>query len=158
MTGRRTTPRRAKRWRRCPGAGALREHAFVFAETYASFARSRAVRERIIADFWENPLLNQAEVTNADHRKAIALSRQHRDKSYPFCDAISFVVILRLGVRRVAAVDDHLRLFGGLDMVRWTTSNLARAQRTSPRAFEPQNHPADTGERRAGRIVQRGGV
>lgn len=34
--------------------------AFVFAETHATFARSLAVRERIIADFWENPLLHLA--------------------------------------------------------------------------------------------------
>lgn len=91
--------------------------AFVFAETHATFARSRAVRERIIADFWENPLLHLAEVTDADHLKAIALLRRHGDKSYPFCDAISFVVMQRLGVKRVAAFDDHFRQFGGLERV-----------------------------------------
>ena len=91
--------------------------AFVFAETHATFARSRPVRERIIADFWENPLLHLAEVTDADHRKAIALLRRHGDKSYPFCDVISFVVMQRLGVKRVAAFDDHFRQFGGLEMV-----------------------------------------
>ncbi len=91
--------------------------AFVFAETHTTFARSRAPRERISADFWENPLLNQAEVTHVDHRKAIALLRQHGDKSYPFCDAISFVVMQRLGVKRVAALADHFRQFGGLEMV-----------------------------------------
>ena len=91
--------------------------AFVFAETHATFARSLAVRERIIADLWEDPLLHLAEVTDADHRKAIALLRRHGDKSYPFCDAISFVVMQRLGVGRVAAFDDHFRQFGGFDMV-----------------------------------------
>ncbi len=91
--------------------------AFVFAETHATFARSRAVREKIIADFWENPLLHLAEVTDADHRKAIALLRQHADKSYPFCDAISFVVMQRLGVRRVAAFDDHFNQFGGFEVL-----------------------------------------
>ncbi len=92
--------------------------AFIFAETHATFARSQPVRERIIADFWENPLMHLAEVTDADHRKAIALLRQNGDQSYPFCDAISFVVIKRLGVRRVAAFDDHFRQFGGFEMVR----------------------------------------
>ncbi len=91
--------------------------AFVFAETHATFARSRAVRERIIADFWENPLLHLVEVTDADHRKAIALLRKHGDMSYPFCDAISFVVMQRLGVRRVAAFDDHFCKFGGFERV-----------------------------------------
>ena len=57
---------------------------FVFAETHATFARSQAVREKIIADFWENPLLHFAEVTDADHRAAIRLLRQDEDKSFPF--------------------------------------------------------------------------
>lgn len=81
------------------------------------FARSQAVREQIIADFWENPLLHFAEVTDADHRAAIQLLRQHADKSYPFCDAISFVVMRRLGVKRVAAFDDHFRPVGGFEVI-----------------------------------------
>ncbi len=91
--------------------------AFVFAETHATFARSPAVRERIIADFWENPLLHFAEVTDADHREAIRWLRQHADKSYPFCDAISFVAMRRLGVKRVAAFDDHFRQGGGFEVI-----------------------------------------
>ena len=90
---------------------------FVFAEIHATFARSPAVREKIIADFWENPLLHVAEVTDADHRAAIQLLRQHTDKSYPFCDAISFVVMRRLGVQRVAAFDDHFRQVGGFEVM-----------------------------------------
>ncbi len=90
---------------------------FVFAEVHATFARSQPVREKIIADFWENPLLHFAEVTDADHREAIRLLRQHADKSYPFCDAISFVVMRRLGVKRVAAFDDHFRQFGGCEVI-----------------------------------------
>ena len=89
----------------------------VFAETHATFARSLAVREKIIADFWENPLLHFAEVTDADHRAAIQFLRQHADKSYPVCDAISFVVMRRLGVKRVAAFDDHFRQVGGFEII-----------------------------------------
>ena len=89
----------------------------MFAETHATFARSQAVRERIIADFWENPLLHFAEVTDADHRAAIRLLRRHDDKSFPFCDAISFVVMQRLGIRRVAAFDEHFRQMGGFEMI-----------------------------------------
>lgn len=90
---------------------------FVFAEVHATFSRSPALRERIIADFWENPLLHMAEVSQADQQAAIALLRQHEDKSYPFCDAISFVLMERLGVKRVAAFDDHFRQFGEFDVV-----------------------------------------
>lgn len=95
---------------------------FVFAEIHATFARSRSVREKIIADFWENPLLHFAEVTAADHQEAIRLVRHHVDKSYPFCDAISFVVMRRLGVKRVAAFDDHFRQFGGFEMLDYGTN------------------------------------
>jgi len=56
-------------------------------------------------------------VTDADHREAIQLLRQHADKSYPFCDAISFVVMRRLGVKRIAAFDDHFRQIGGFEVV-----------------------------------------
>ena len=90
---------------------------FIFAEVHATFARSQPVREKIIADFWENPLLHFAEVTDADHREAIRLLRQHADKSYPFCDAISLVVMRRLGVKRVAAFDDHFRQFGWCEVI-----------------------------------------
>lgn len=90
---------------------------FVFAETHATFARSQRIRETIIADFWENPLLHLAEVTDADHRAAIALLRRHADKSYPFCDAISFVIIRRLAIGRVAAFDEHFRQFGGFEIL-----------------------------------------
>ena len=48
---------------------------------------------------------------------AIGLLRQHVDKSYPFCDAISFVVMQRLGTKRVAAYDDHFRQFGEFEQV-----------------------------------------
>jgi predicted nucleic acid-binding protein len=89
----------------------------VFAEVHATFSRSRAVRERIIADFWENPLMHLADISGTEHRAAIELLRKHDDKSYPFCDAISFVVMQRLGVRRVVAFDDHFRQFGEFEVI-----------------------------------------
>jgi uncharacterized protein len=90
---------------------------FVFAEVHATFSRSRAVRDRIIADFWENPLMHLAEISGTEHRAAIGLLRKHDDKSYPFCDAISFVVMQKLGVRKVAAFDEHFRQFGEFEVI-----------------------------------------
>jgi uncharacterized protein len=90
---------------------------FVFAEVHATFSRSVLVREQIIADFWENRLLYLAEISTNDHRNAIALLRQHEDKTYPFCDAISFVIIQRLQVRRAAAFDDHFHQFGEFEVL-----------------------------------------
>ncbi len=68
-------------------------------------------------DLLENPLLHFVEVTDADHRAAIQLLRQHSDKSYLFCDAISIVVMRRLGGERVAAFDDHFRQIGGFEVL-----------------------------------------
>jgi len=68
-------------------------------------------------DLLENPLLHFVEVTEVDHRAAIQLLRQHSDKSYLFCDAISFVAMRRLGVKRVAAFDDHFRQIGGFEVL-----------------------------------------
>src|SRR5260370_4226134 len=53
---------------------------FVFAEVHATFSRSRAVRDRIIADFWENPLMHLAEISGAEHRAAIGLLRKYRSE------------------------------------------------------------------------------
>jgi predicted nucleic acid-binding protein len=90
---------------------------FVFAEIHATFSRSRLVRDQVIADFWQNRLMHLVETTQADHESAIGLLRQHGDKTYPFCDAVSFVVMRRLGVKRVAAFDDHFRPFGELEVI-----------------------------------------
>jgi predicted nucleic acid-binding protein len=51
-------------------------------------------------------------VTEADERKAIALVRQHQDKTHSLCDAQTFVVMRRLGSRDAIAADDHFRHYG----------------------------------------------
>ena len=90
---------------------------FVFAEIHATFSRSLSIRERIIADFWENSLMHIAEVTPGDYKGALTLLREHEDKSYPFCDAISFVVMRRLEVTRAAAFDDHFHQLGEFEIL-----------------------------------------
>lgn len=90
---------------------------FVFAEVHATFSRSKAIREQIIRDFWENRLMYLAEISHEDHQKAIALLREHDDKSYPFCDAISFVVMRRLEVHRAVAFDYHFGQFGEFEVL-----------------------------------------
>lgn len=90
---------------------------FVFAEVHATFSRSKHVRSQIIADFWENPLLHMAEVSQNDHRAAIELLREHEDKSYPFCDAVSFVIMARFQVKRVAAFDEYFCQFGEFEVL-----------------------------------------
>ena len=89
----------------------------VFAEVHATFVRSGKIREQIIQDFWENRLMHLAEITNQDHQNAIKVLRQNEDKTYPFCDAVSFVVMRRLEARRVAAFDDHFQQFGEFEVL-----------------------------------------
>jgi predicted nucleic acid-binding protein len=90
---------------------------FVFAEIHATFTRSQKIREKIISDFWENPLMHLAEVSTEDHQAAIALLRKYRDKTYPFCDAVSFIVMQRLKIERAAAFDVHFRQFGQFEVL-----------------------------------------
>ena len=48
----------------------------------------------------------------SDERKAIALVRAHKDKTYSLCDAQSFVVMERLRIRDAIAADEDFRQYG----------------------------------------------
>ncbi len=47
-----------------------------------------------------------------DEIKAEALVRTHADKTYSLCDALSFVVMERLGITEAVAFDRHFREYG----------------------------------------------
>jgi predicted nucleic acid-binding protein len=51
-------------------------------------------------------------VRAADETQAQTLLLHHTDKSYSFADAISFVVMERLGIRAVFTFDRHFAQFG----------------------------------------------
>ena len=89
----------------------------IIAETHAYFSRSKPLREQVLRDFLENPVVRIEDVTNADRDKAVELLRKHDDKDYPLCDATSFAVMQRLGIRRVLSFDDHFRQFGGFEVL-----------------------------------------
>jgi predicted nucleic acid-binding protein len=101
----------------------LRDHtrlvftSFILAETHAYFSRSAAMRNQILDDAEKNPALRWEPVLRSDEVSALALLRQHRDKEYSLCDAISFVVMQRLGIRHAAAFDNHFRQFGGFQII-----------------------------------------
>lgn len=84
----------------------------ILAETHAYFSRSPLMRAQILDDAQKNPVLRWEPVSPADELEAIKLLRQHRDKSYSLCDAVSFVVMRRLRLQRAATFDDHFRQFG----------------------------------------------
>lgn len=84
----------------------------IFAEVHARLSRARALREQVVRDIWENPVIHMEQVGPADQRDALELLRQHADKDYAFCDATSFVVMARLAIPRALSFDDHFRQFG----------------------------------------------
>ena len=47
-----------------------------------------------------------------DERAAVAILRSHADKDYSYCDALSFVVMERLGITQAIAFDRHFREYG----------------------------------------------
>ena len=89
----------------------------IFAEAHAFFVRVPAIREQIIRDFWENAAVHMEDVSHADQRDAVELLRTYGDKEYSFCDACSFVVMERMGLRSAATFDDHFRQMGKFDVI-----------------------------------------
>lgn len=91
--------------------------SFVFAEVHASFTRFPHLRQVVIQDFFENPIMQYENPTLQDQQKALDILRVHRDKSYSFCDAVSFVVMERLGLKRVVTFDRHFEQFGDFEII-----------------------------------------
>src|SRR5690606_36552258 len=90
---------------------------FVFAEVYAIFSRRPNVRQQIVRDVWQNPIVRIEQPTYQDQQEALALLKSHSDKSFSFCDALSFVVMNRLGLRAAISFDDHFRQYGKFEVI-----------------------------------------
>ena len=89
----------------------------ILAETHAHFCRSRAISAQVLDDAERNPTLHWEPITRADESEAVRLLRDHRDKSYSLCDAISFTLMRRLELNRAAALDEHFRQFGEFEII-----------------------------------------
>lgn len=89
----------------------------ILAETHAYFSKSPDSARRILSDYEQNPILKSEPVTHQDEKAAAALLLQRHDKTYSFCDAVSFVIMRRLGIRRAASFDNHFRQFGEFEIV-----------------------------------------
>ena len=89
----------------------------VFAEVHAQFSRARITSAKVIADCWDNPVVKIERPSVADEEQGIEILRANRDKSYSFCDAVSFAVMLRLGINRVVTFDHHFRQFGQFTVI-----------------------------------------
>ena len=78
-----------------------------FPQTADSISPARRFLEQVDAG------LCQVEHVNADdHRVARRLIDRHQDKTYSYCDALSFVVMERLGIGVAASFDRHFRQYG----------------------------------------------
>jgi predicted nucleic acid-binding protein len=88
----------------------------VVIETYALLL-NRSLQGRVLAvrflDWLDRVESIQRErITEDDEDKAVALVRDHDDKTYSLCDALSFTVMERLGVREAIAFDRDFRSYG----------------------------------------------
>lgn len=91
--------------------------SFILAETYAYFCRSLKIRMQVLDDAEKNPVMRWEPVLVQDEQEARRLLRSYADKSFSYCDAISFVVMRRLGLERVATFDEHFRQIGGFGII-----------------------------------------
>jgi uncharacterized protein len=89
----------------------------VFAEVHAQFCRARISRERVIRDCWNNPVVQMEQVSVADQVQALEILQKHTDKTYSFCDAVSFAVMLRLELQAALSFDEHFRQFGRFKVI-----------------------------------------
>ncbi len=65
----------------------------------------------------ERGLCTVARVTQDDETRAVSLLRSHEDKTYSLCDALSFVIMERLGITEAIAFDRHFREYGRLTIL-----------------------------------------
>src|SRR3954466_14140877 len=61
-----------------------------FAEIHATFSRIRILRAQVIRDFTEGGPARIESPQNVDYPMAFALLAKNEDKSFSFCDAVSF--------------------------------------------------------------------
>jgi uncharacterized protein len=88
----------------------------VAAETHAYFSRS-AVRYAVLDDMDENPAIRIETLQPSDPSAGIRLLRQFKDKQFSLCDAVSFVVIERLGINRALSFDRHFRQYPNVQTI-----------------------------------------
>jgi predicted nucleic acid-binding protein len=84
-------------------------------ETHALLTnRTREGREAGLRflDYLEQGLSAVSYVTRDDEQSANKILRDHQDKTYSLCDAISFVIMQRLGIIEAIAFDRHFREYG----------------------------------------------
>ena len=82
-------------------------HALILNRTWDG----RAVALRFL-DHVEQGLCHVERVGVEDERRAVHLLHEQTDKEYSLCDAVSFMVMERLGVEEAIAFDRHFLQYG----------------------------------------------
>jgi len=90
---------------------------FVFAEAYAILTRMPNARQQVVRDTWENPIVQMEQASYEDQRDALALLKEHADKTFSFTDALSFVIMERLELRYAVSFDGHFKQFGKFEII-----------------------------------------
>lgn len=94
-------------------------NAVVF-ETYGVLLiRSRDKRSAAMTflDLVATDTCRVERVRRADEAHAVSILRRHKDKTYSYCDSLSFAVMDRLGIREAIAFDRHFREYGRLTIL-----------------------------------------
>lgn len=89
----------------------------VVCEIHAYFARRPVIRETILKELCENPVMMLEEISCEDQRSAREILHANEDKTYSLCDALSFAVMRRLKIHRAASFDKHFRQFGEFEII-----------------------------------------
>jgi len=102
-------------------SGPILTHGEVLSE-FVTLALVRGLPRRATLDFVRE-LLDQPDVEvvwvdGALHREALDLLTARLDKQYSFCDAISFVLMRRRGVREALTTDHHFEQEGFTRLLR----------------------------------------
>ena len=96
------------------GHGRLVTSNFVFDETVTlcCYRLGHNVASRVGEGIRRGSVADLARATTHDEATAWDLFRERADKQYSFTDCVSFVMMKRLGIERVAAFDDDFRREG----------------------------------------------
>jgi len=89
----------------------------VLAETHAYFSRAPLRSLQILDDFENNRAIHCEAARPVDQQEAIQLLRRYRDKAWSYCDAMSFAVMRRMGIRKAASADHHFRQIGEFEVI-----------------------------------------
>lgn len=88
----------------------------VAAETHAYFSRSRR-RFVILDDSEDASFIRMEGVGPEDRSSGTRLLRDYQDKEFSLCDAVSFAVMERLGMRKALSFDRHFKQYPGVEII-----------------------------------------